>query len=223
MEQNDGLTAKKKGMPSPIRVVIVEDEAETRKLIAALLGLYSGIECVGTFERVETFVEAIALLHPHVVLMDIGLPGKSGIEAVKELKPRYRDTEFIMFTVSEEPEQIVEALAWGATGYLLKNTRPEKIVEAIRDVITGGSNLTTSVTRVLIDLLQANRGNRLLLEKLTARERETLLLLKEGCSRKEIAQQLFLSEDTVRSHIRNIYEKLEVHNRQKALKLVFGI
>lgn len=210
-------------MPSVIRVAIVEDDDETRKLTASLLNLYPGIECVGAFDRAEAFAEVIAQLRPHAVLMDIGLPGKSGIQAVKELKDKHRDTEFIMFTINEDAEQIVEALAWGATGYLLKNTRPEKIVEAIQDVVGGGGNLTTSVTRLLMEVLQANRGNRLLLEKLTARERETLLLLKDGHSRKEIAQKLFLSEDTVRSHIRNIYEKFEVHNRAQALKLVFGI
>ena len=209
-------------MPSLIRVAIVEDDAETRNLTANLLGLYPGIECIGTFERAEHFAEVIASIKPHAVLMDIGLPGKSGIQAVKELKEKHRDTEFIMFTINEDAEQIVEALAWGATGYLLKNTRPEKIVEAIRDVVGGGGNLTTSVTRLLIEVLQANRGNRQLLEKLTAREREILLLLKDGYSRKEIAKKLFLSEDTVRSHIRNIYEKFEVHNRAQALKLVFG-
>jgi DNA-binding NarL/FixJ family response regulator len=209
-------------LPSLIRVAIVEDDAETRNLTANLLGLYPGIECIGTFERAEHFAEVIASIKPHAVLMDIGLPGKSGIQAVKELKEKHRDTEFIMFTINEDAEQIVEALAWGATGYLLKNTRPEKIVEAIRDVVGGGGNLTTSVTRLLIEVLQANRGNRQLLEKLTAREREILLLLKDGYSRKEIAKKLFLSEDTVRSHIRNIYEKFEVHNRAQALKLVFG-
>jgi len=209
-------------LPSLIRVAIVEDDAETRNLTANLLGLYPGIECIGTFERAEHFAEVIAAIKPHAVLMDIGLPGKSGIQAVKELKEKHRDTEFIMFTINEDAEQIVEALAWGATGYLLKNTRPEKIVEAIRDVVGGGGNLTTSVTRALIEVLQANRGNRQLLEKLTAREREILLLLKDGYSRKEIAKKLFLSEDTVRSHIRNIYEKFEVHNRAQALKLVFG-
>lgn len=209
-------------LPSLIRVAIVEDDAETRNLTANLLGLYPGIECIGTYERAEHFAEVVASIKPHAVLMDIGLPGKSGIQAVKELKEKHRETEFIMFTINEDAEQIVEALAWGATGYLLKNTRPEKIVEAIRDVVGGGGNLTTSVTRLLIEVLQANRGNRQLLEKLTAREREILLLLKDGYSRKEIAKKLFLAEDTVRSHIRNIYEKFEVHNRAQALKLVFG-
>jgi DNA-binding NarL/FixJ family response regulator len=218
MEEKPG-----KPLPPVIRVAIVEDDDETRKLTASLLNMYPGIECVGAFERAEDFAAAIASLHPHAVLMDIGLPGKSGIQAVKELKDKHRGTEFIMFTINEDAEQIVEALAWGATGYLLKNTRPEKIVEAIRDVVGGGGNLTTSVTRVLMEVLQANRGNRQLLEKLTAREQETLMLLKDGYSRKEIAKKLFLSEDTVRSHIRNIYEKFEVHNRAQVLKLVFGV
>ncbi|MEK7255582.1 MAG: response regulator transcription factor [Bacteroidota bacterium] len=212
-----------KPLPPVLRVAIVEDDAQTRNLTASLLNLYPGIECVGVFERAETFAEAIAKLRPHVVLMDIGLPGKSGIQAVKELKEKHRDVEFIMFTINEDAEQIVEALAWGATGYLLKNTRPEKIVEAIRDVASGGGNLTTSVTRALIEVLQANRGNRQLLDKLTAREQEILMLLKDGYSRKEICQKLFLAEDTVRSHVRNIYEKFEVHNRAQALKLVFGV
>lgn len=212
----------KNNATKPIRVLIVEDNAEIRKLTSGILNFYADIECIGAFDSAEAFFKVAETLKPDVVLMDIGLPGKSGIEAVWELKPKLRDTEFIMFTIHDDTDRIVEALSSGATGYVLKDSSPEKLAEAIRDVAAGNSNMTASVARVLVESMQQRQRNHQLIAKLTDQEQKVLYLLRDGLAYKEIAGELFIAIHTVRTHVRHTYEKLEVHTRTEAVNKAFG-
>jgi RNA polymerase sigma factor (sigma-70 family) len=205
-----------------ILVCIIEDQKETREMLSILIGGSDGYCCVGAFESAEQAITSIPPLFPNVVLVDIQLPNQSGIECVKQLKLECPGTQFIMCTSIEDTETIFAALAAGASGYITKSTSPLKILEAITDAYQGGSPMSSQIARKVVSFFQrdekARRNEEL--EKLSVREKEILELLSEGFRYKEIADKLFISIATVRKHIQNIYEKLQVNSRTDALNKV---
>ncbi len=203
-----------------IRVAIVEDTESFRKGIAAMLDQADGFECVAKFSSAEDAVNQMMDYKPDVVLMDIGLPKMSGIEAIRALKAITPSTRILMLTIIEEDEKIFSALEAGASGYLLKSTPPEKILEAIRDVQNGGSAMSAQVARRVIEYFQKPTPPEETLD-LTTREKELLNYLAKGYTYKEIGNKLFISEHTVRTHIHHIYDKLHVRNRTEAIQKAF--
>src|SRR6185436_13561399 len=161
-------------------------------------------------------------LQPDVVLMDINLPGKNGIDCVRELVEKIPATQFMMCTVYDDDDNIFEALRAGATGYLLKRTSPAQILEAIRDLREGGSPMSGEIARRVVESLHKKNQPAAATEILTQREKEILDYLSKGFLYKEIAAELFISMDTVKKHIHNIYEKLQVQTRTEALNKAFS-
>ena len=205
-----------------IRVAIVEDIKDIREGIASILDISEGFSCVHKFQSGEIAVETLKKDPVDVVLMDINLPGISGIECIKQLKSVSSTMQFMMCTVYEDDEHIFNALKAGATGYILKKTEPGKLLDAIKDLYEGGSPMNAQIARKVIGSFQhINPTTSVTLELLTSREKELLHLFAKGIRYKEIADQLFLSTDTVRTHIRNIYRKLEVQSRMEAINKVF--
>lgn len=204
-----------------IKVVIVEDDKEMRDGLESIVRSDPMLECIAAFSSAEDAIDQIHSVIPDIVLMDIHLPGISGIECVKKLKPLLTNTQFMMCTVYEDNENIFDSLCAGATGYLLKNSPPAKINEAIIDLYQGGSPMSSSIARKVIHAFQPTEQMNPEMEKLTKREKEMLDLLAKGYRYKEIADKLFISFETVRTHIHNIYEKLQVQSRTEALNKVF--
>ena len=204
-----------------IRVIIVEDDKEMREGLELIIRSNPALECIATCSSGEEALEMIPPNIPDIVLMDIHLPGISGIECVKKLKPSLAFTQFMMCTVYEDNENVFDSLCAGATGYLLKNSPPSKITEAIIDLYHGGSPMSSVIARKVIQTFKPTTGQNKDIEKLTNREREMLDLLAKGYRYKEIADQLSISFETVRTHIHNIYEKLHVQSRTEALNKAF--
>ena len=204
-----------------IKVAIVEDDNDIRTLTARLLNLYDEIECQHVFPSAEAFQNALPL-GVDVVLMDIGLPNQNGIECVRACKPLYENIEFIMFTDHLDRKGVFDALAAGATGYVLKGGIPEHLVHAIQEVKNGGSPMSRQISRMVAASFQRTEREFPELEKLTEQERVVLRGLDDGFSYKEIAASKFVSENTIRSQVRSIYEKLQVHTRTEALRKVYG-
>jgi DNA-binding NarL/FixJ family response regulator len=188
---------------------------------AFLIGASPGVLCVGVCKSGEEALETLPSLNPDVVLMDIGLPGMSGIECIARLKRELPSTQIMMLTVFEDDERIFNSITAGATGYLLKNTPPAKLIEAISDLHAGGSPMSNQIARRLVREFQKPHPKECDLSSLSARELEVLNLLAKGFLYKEIADTLKLSRHTVRTHIRNIYEKLQVRSRTEAVVKAF--
>lgn len=200
-----------------IKVAIVEDNDGIRESLSILISGSEGFKCQATFKSAEEALEKLPLFEIDVVLMDINLPGITGIECTKILKEKKPEIQIIMQTVYENSEMIFESLKAGASGYLLKRTPPAKLLEAIEDVYKGGSPMSGQIARMVVESFQSKfkEGNNL--PQLTEREIEILHHLSQGFRYKEIADKLFISMDTVRSHIRHIYEKLQVRSRTEAV------
>lgn len=197
-------------------VAIVEDDAKTRNLIAALLRK-AGFACSHSCADAETAQRQLIEAQPDIVLMDIDLPGASGIECVRLLKPRLPRTHFVMLTVYDDSENIYQALAAGAIGYLLKRSAAAELVAALRDVIAGGSPMTSSVARKVVASFQPRRQSAQEIDLLSERESQVLHLLAQGRMYKEIADLLGITNNTVACYIRRIYEKLHVRSRMEAV------
>ncbi len=202
-----------------IKVGVIEDETQVRLSLQLLINGSDGFECLHTYETAEEAIAALPSLDLDVVLTDIHLPGKSGIACIEELKPLCPKTNFLICTAFEDTENVINALKAGATGYLTKTTQPAKLLDAIVDVHNGGSPMSSHIARKVVQLFGAAEGNDEL-NKLSDREQEILALLSNGLRYKEIAAKLFLSTETIRTHIRNIYEKLQVNSRTDALNKV---
>ena len=202
-----------------LKIGIVEDEQQIRDGISMLINGSEGFVCEHAFENAEEAGEKIPSLGLDVVLMDIHLPGKSGIECISELKSLCPDTQFLIFTSYEDSESVFNALKAGATGYLTKTTQPSKILDALVDIHKGGSPMSSNIARKIVSSFSSDNNTEL--QKLSQREKEILDLLTKGLRYKEIADKLFLSTETVRTHIRNIYEKLQVNSRTDAINKVF--
>ena len=200
-----------------ITVAIVEDDSRVRQSLAVLIDGSPGFSCAGTYEDAETALEKIPLAPPSVVLMDINLPNISGVECVQRLKFRCPDLNVIMLTVHEDEDVIFKALQAGANGYLLKRTPSSEILDAIAEVHKGGAPMTSSIARKVIQSFHPGRGNLPEGTGLTNREAEILQALAKGFMYKEIAAQLSVSFETIHSHVRSIYKKLQVRSRTQAV------
>lgn len=204
----------------PIRVSIVEDLAEVREGLVELIQSDEELLMVGSFKDAETAIQKLPALQADIVIMDINLPGMSGIECIRTIKERCTDTQFMMFTVYENDEKVLQALKAGATGYLLKRTDPKRILESIKELNQGGSPMSSNIARKLLTLFVHDKA-KTKKEVLSDRENEVLQLLADGLLYKEIAERLYIGHGTVRQHIHNIYEKLHVHNRTEAVNRYF--
>jgi DNA-binding NarL/FixJ family response regulator len=207
----------------PITLAIVEDLDEVREGLRNFLALSPVFKVLAAFKSGEEAVANIPGLQPDIVIMDINLPGISGIECVRILKKSNIRTQFMMFTVYENDEKVFEALKAGASGYLLKNTGLIHIVEALKELHDGGSPMSANIARKLVknfqEKMQYETPENITI--LSVRENETLHLLSQGLLYKEIAEQLGISTSTVRQHIHRIYEKLHVQNRTEAINKAF--
>jgi DNA-binding NarL/FixJ family response regulator len=204
-----------------IKLVIVEDDAEIREWIVDAITSAEGILCLASFPDAESCIKKWNQLEPDIVLMDIHLPGMNGIECLSKLKPVKPAVQFLMFTVFEDDNHVFESLCAGAAGYLLKNTSREGLISGIQDLYKGGSPMSATIARKVIMTFQAAGSNTDEYSRLSNREKEILNLLAKGYRYKEIAEQLYISLDTVRTHIRNIYEKLQVQSRTEALNKIY--
>jgi DNA-binding NarL/FixJ family response regulator len=211
-----------------ISICIVEDNKELRHALEEVLSMSHGFNCISSIGSAEEALRLIPLLNPDVVLMDINLGGEeSGIDCVRELKPRMPRTNFMMCTIYEESEKIFEALSAGASGYVLKKTTPSKMLESIRELYHGGSPMSSLIARKVVAAFQQNTTaphytDASDLSNLSPREKEILDLLSKGMMYKEIASALDISVETIRKHAYRIYEKLQVSNRVQAVNKMLG-
>jgi len=201
----------------PISVSIVEDNDQLRGTLARVLNRADGFQCVGQYPNAEAALEALPKERPNVVLMDINLPGMNGVECVRRLKQLVPEIQIIMLTVYEDTENIFNALAAGASGYLLKRTKSAELLEGVRDVLKGGSPMTTHIARKVVQSFQQSSASAQATENLSPREQEVLDCLSQGFLYKEIAEKLGISYETVHTYIRRIYEKLQVRTRTEAV------
>ncbi len=195
-----------------INVAIVEDDDDIRQSLAALIDEAEGFMCTNTYGECWSALQGIDAEEPDVVLMDIGLPGISGIEGIRRIKERHPNLDIVVLTVHENDETVFEALCAGACGYLVKETPTPRILDAIREVKAGGSPMSTQIARMVTTSFQKKSEH-----ILTSREMEVLAQLCKGKSYKMIGESLFISEETVRRHLKNIYKKLEVHSKSEAV------
>lgn len=200
-----------------IFVAIVEDEAEIRNGVAAFISESEDFVCAGCYQNGEDAFREIPKKHVDVVLMDIQMPKMDGIECIRKLKEANEDVQIMMLTVFEDEEKIFDSLKAGADGYLLKTTPPEKLLEAIRELYNGGSPMSGSIARKVINTFQTLPRSKDETEDLSNREREILSYCAKGYMYKEIAEALSISVETVRTHIHHIYEKLHVRSRTEAI------
>jgi len=207
-----------------ISVCIVEDNNDIRQALEQIIMMADGYQFSGSFISAESAIVGIPKIKPNVVLMDINLGGMSGIDCVRELKPRFPDILFMMCTVYEEDEKIFEALAAGANGYILKKTAPAKLLEAIRELAEGGAPMSSQIARKVVAAFQEKNTQSTggVLDTLSNREHEILQLLAKGLLYKEISTKLGIAQETVRKHVYHIYEKLHVNNRVEAVNKYFG-
>jgi DNA-binding NarL/FixJ family response regulator len=204
--------------PNPITIAIVEDNDGMRASLAKIIGTDPGMKCLATFADAEAAVSDLPALHPQVVLMDINLPGMSGVVCVRKLVEVLPHLQVIMLTVYDDTEAIFQSLAAGASGYLLKPVRAEQLLASIREVTQGGAPMSSNIARRLVQTFKktpATEKNDL--AQLSPREREVLDMLARGLLQKEIALQLGVSYWTIQTHIGRIYEKLHVHSRSQAV------
>lgn len=195
-----------------ISVAIIEDDEEIRNLLEILIDRSPGFSCKHVFRDCELAIEPIQKQNPNVVLMDVELPGMDGVEGITLLKENMPNTDFIMLTIRDDNDTIFRSLAAGATGYLLKDTPPAKLLTSIREVYDGGSPMTPDIARRVTQYFQPKTAS-----PLSEREMEVLELLCEGHNYSTVADRLFISGHTVRAHIKNIYRKLQVSSRAEAV------
>lgn len=201
----------------PVSVSIVEDNDQLRATLARVINRAEGFRCASQHASAEEALKELPQIAPDVVLMDINLPGMNGVECVRQLKPLLPKTQIVMLTVYEDTENIFNALAAGATGYLLKRTSKDELLSAIREVQAGGSPMTAHIARKVVQSFQRPLPTAQPTENLSEREREVLELLSQGFLYKEIADKLGVGYETVHTYIRRIYEKLQVRTRTEAV------
>ena len=201
-----------------IRIVIIEDKKAVREGLGVLLGAPGALSCVAKYGNAEDMLANLAADRPDVLLMDIGLPGMSGIEATRRVKQERPAAEVVILTVHEDDGNIFKALCAGACGYLLKDTPPAELIAAINDAHGGGSPMSSRIARRVVTLFQDKfqppRESEI---RITEREQEVLINLAQGSSYAAIADSMCVAADTVRFHIRNIYRKLHVHSQTAAV------
>ncbi len=205
-----------------IRVGVLEDEARTRNALAALLAGSPGFALAGAHATAESALAGIAREQPQVMLVDLELPGASGIEFLRTCGRRYPEVECIVLTLHDSARWVFPALAAGASGYLVKGAGPARLLEAIAEVRNGGSSMTSQVARLVLGTFHRQAGRDADLESLTRREEEILELLAQGLRYDEIAARLFLSKRTVNTHLHHTYRKLHVHSATGAVARLLG-
>lgn len=204
-------------MPFPIKVAIIEDLRDIREGLAALINGTAGYQCKGVFRSMEEALPALEQQLPDVALVDVGLPGMSGIEGIRILKERHQGLLAIMLTVYNDDERIFEALCAGACGYLLKNTPPARLLESVTEAVKGGSPISPEIARRVVTLFQDLRPPRSADYQLTPHETRLLKLLVDGHNYKTAATELGVSVNTISFHMRRIYDKLQVHSKSEAV------
>jgi len=201
-----------------IKVAIFEDNRSLRESLFQLIDGSDGFRCVGAFPNCDRLIQNIRESKPDVVLMDIEMPGLSGIEAIKILKENFPEVKVLMETIFEDNNKIFDSICNGAEGYILKNTPPAFILSAIKEIYEGGAPMTPSIASKVLKMFKKNSSSDSKEEVgLTEREKEILRLLVEGMSYKMIATTSFISVETVSGHIKNIYKKLQVHSKSEAV------
>jgi DNA-binding NarL/FixJ family response regulator len=201
-----------------IKVTIFEDNTNLRRGLTTLINGSVGFECVGAFGNCDNLIKNITDSKPDVVLMDIQMPGMDGIEAVKMLKPQFPKVKILMETIFEDDEKVFHSICNGAEGYILKNTPPAQILEAIREIYEGGAPMSPSIASKVLAMFKS--GTSLIKDEsynLTDREKEVLKYLVDGMSYKMVAEKCFVSLETISSHVKNIYKKLQVHSKSEAV------
>jgi DNA-binding NarL/FixJ family response regulator len=205
-----------------IRVALVEDDPAVRSGLELLIGASRCCVCVAALGSAEEALAQVPSLKPDVILMDIHLPGMSGIECIRRLKQRQPALQIMMLTVFEDHDRILRSLSAGASGYLLKQTPPDKLLGAITELHRGGSPMSMQIARRVVEVFQQPTPADAAQAELSPREKEIINLLGKGYLYKEIAGQLGISVETVRTHIHNTYDKLHVRTRTEAVMKVFG-
>ena len=200
-----------------ISVSIVEDNNQLRATLARILNRADGFRCLSHYANAEDALKDLPRVRPDVVLMDINLPGMNGVQCVRQLKVLLPQIQVMMLTVYEDTENIFNALAAGASGYMLKRTSSKELLEAIQDVQRGGSPMTMHIARKVVQSFQHTAATAPPTENLSEREQQVLDLLSQGLMYKEIAEKLGISYETVHTYIRRIYEKLQVRTRTEAV------
>jgi DNA-binding NarL/FixJ family response regulator len=200
--------------PTPIRIVIIEDYDILRQSLVEIINAESNYEVIGEFENYENALKEIKHLNVDIVITDITLPGISGIEGVKRLKQINSKIAIIVYSVHENSKIVFDALCNGAIGYITKNADKEKIVEALNTVIIGGAPMSTNIARMVVESMHNK-----ILHELTIRENEVLSLLSKGRTYASIADELYVSVNTIKTHVKNIYEKLQIKNKDELIAL----
>jgi DNA-binding NarL/FixJ family response regulator len=200
-----------------VKVSIVEDDQQIRDGMAFLINSSEGAVCISTHANGEEALRQIPALGPDVILMDINLPQMSGIDCTRKLKSLLPGAQVLILTMYEDSELVFDSIMAGASGYLVKRTPPAKILEAIQEIHTGASPMSGRIARKMVEHFRNLKHSAPELENLSKREQEVLELLAKGYRYKEIADALGLGFDTVRSHLRSIYDKLHVHSRTEAV------
>lgn len=198
---------------SDIQIVLVEDDSVIRDSFQFLLNEEEGYTVTGAFANAEDAIKSVAGLDPDVVLLDIQLPGISGLQALPKIKALVPDAAVIILSVNEHQDTVFEALAKGAAGYLTKNTPPQKILEAVNEVMLGGGPMSAHIAKMVVNSFQRSNES-----PLTRRETEILEQIAAGKTRGKIADEFFIDLETVKSHLKNIYAKLDVHSKADAIK-----
>jgi DNA-binding NarL/FixJ family response regulator len=204
-----------------ITICIIEDLIEIQKGLQTIIESDSRFKLLKSFENAEEAIAQLPLLNPDIVLTDINLPGKSGIDCIIEIRNEIPDTQFIMFTIYEDNDQVFEALKAGASGYILKNTSPEKIIESLLELNEGGSPMSPKIARKVLTSFNVTTNNNVN-DLISKREQEVLELLSKGFLYKEIGDKLNITLSTVKRHLNHVYTKLQVQNKTEAINKMYG-
>ena len=202
-----------------INAIIVEDQRDLREGLQVLINFTPGFKCLGAFRTMEEAIARIKYNLPDVVLSDIGLPGMSGIEGIRILKEKYPDLIILVLTVYDDNEKIFDALCAGASGYLLKHTEPSQLISSVKEAVSGGAPMSPEVASKVIKLFREVRPPEKVDYDLTPHETRLLKLLVEGHNYVTAAEELKISYNTIKFHVRNIYDKLQVHSKSEAVAI----
>jgi DNA-binding NarL/FixJ family response regulator len=204
-------------MNTPIRVAIIEDLREVREGLAALINGSAGFQCAASYRTMEDALRSIGDQRPHVILTDIGLPGMSGIEGTRLLRERLPDVPILALSVYDDDDNVFNAICAGASGYLLKNTAPARLLESLQEVVDGGAPMSPAIARRVVTLFRTVRPPAHASYHLTPQEVTLLKLIVEGHHYKTAAHVMGISPNTVSFHLKHVYEKLQVHSKTEAV------
>lgn len=208
-------------MKNKIKIAIVEDNPDIQTLLVDILNAQKKFSVIGVYENCQSALKNIPLSKPEIVLMDIGLPDGSGIDCIRTLKPQFPEIEYMVCTTFEDGEVVLDALEAGASSYILKRSKPEFIINAVKELSDGGSPMNPDIARIVVSKMNKFEKQEKI-EILTPREKEIMELLAKGNLYKEVAHDLDISLNTLKAHCYNIYQKLHVNNKTEAINKVFG-